>query len=505
MPSRREFLKMSAIAGAALTLPLDRIAALAGDLRVQPFQVPLAIPPVLKPVRSDGNRDYYVTTMRRARAEILPGKRTSIWGFDGHFPGPTIKARRGREIIIRRRNRLNVPATTHLHGGQVPSASDGHPSLLIRPGEAYDYVYPNLQEAATLWYHDHTCKETSRNNYMGLSGLYLIEDEAEAELNLPKGKYDVPLILQDRTFRKDGSLGFKDKTDDLFGDTYLVNGRPMPFLRVANRKYRFRILNGSHSRGYTLALASNEPLIQIGSDQGLLAAPHLAGSIPIWPSERVEIVIDFSKYPVGTKLVLQDLSDPADPSSGKPIMEFRVDRDEEDTSSLPPVLRTIERLLPDPNTVQREFVLSKDIETNKWVINGKPFDAGRIDIKPRLGDTEIWSFRNSSTSTHPMHVHLVRFQILDRSNLQLNPGELGWKDTVRVDPSATVRVIMKFDGFTGRYMYHCHNLAHEDHSMMGQMRVVAGDALSRERGDSFEGGYAGAAGASELGFRCRLR
>lgn len=497
-------MKMGAIGGAALALPLDRIAALAGEAGVRPFRVPLAIPPVLKPVRTGKNRDYYVTTMRRARAEILPGKRTPIWGFDGHYPGPTIKARRGREIIIRRKNDLSVPTTTHLHGGEVPSLSDGHPARLIAPGETYDFVYPNQQPTATLWYHDHAHHHTSRNNYMGLNGFYLIEDEEEEDLNLPKGKYDIPLVLQDRSFKPDGSFKFKDKIDDIFGDTYLVNGRPMPFLKVANRKYRFRILNGSHSRGYTLALDSGESLIQIGSDQGLLAAPYPVLSIPIWPSERTEIVIDFSRYPVGSTIVLQDLSDPNDPSSGKPIMQFRIAREEEDTSSLPPVLRPIERLLPGPDTVEREFVLSKDIETNRWVINGKAFDPDRIDIEPRLGDTEVWTFRNDSSAPHPMHVHLVRFQVLDRSNLQLSPGELGWKDTVRVDPSRTVRVIMRFEGFTGRYMFHCHNLAHEDHSMMGQMRVRPnGDSRERKKPE-FEGGYAGNASNADLEFICDL-
>ncbi|MGH2749120.1 MAG: multicopper oxidase domain-containing protein [Actinomycetota bacterium] len=501
MPSRRDFLKMSAVAGAGLALPLGKLAAVAGDSGVRPFRVPLAIPPVLKPVRRTKRRDYYETTMRAARVNVLPGKRTPVWAFDGHFPGPTFKVRRGREIIVRRRNELGVPLTTHLHGGEVPSLSDGHPSRVIGPGDAYDFVYPNAQEAATLWYHDHTCKKTTRNNHMGLSGFYLIEDEAEEELNLPKGKHDIPLILQDRSFKKDGSFKFKDKIDGLFGDTYLVNGRPMPFLKVANRKYRFRILNASPTRGYGLALDSGEPLIQIGSDQGLLAAPSPAPSIPLWPSERVEVVIDFSKYPVGSKIVLQDRADPTGVMDAKPIMQFEVAREEEDSSSLPPILRTIERLVPGADTVEREFLLEKDLDINRWVINGKPFDASRIDIRPRLGDTEVWTFINASDVTHPMHTHLVRFQILERSNLQLSPGEAGWKDTVRVDPSARVRVIMRFEGFTGRYMFHCHNLAHEDHSMMGQMLVVG---EGKERTPSFEGGYVSSASAPALGFRCDL-
>ncbi|MGH2808435.1 MAG: multicopper oxidase family protein, partial [Actinomycetota bacterium] len=352
-----------------------------------------------------------------------------------------------------------------------------------------------------LWYHDHLCKETSRNNYMGLSGLYIIEDPADRDLGLPSGRYDIPLVLQDRNFRADGSFAFKDRIDNLLGDTYLVNGRPMPYLEVANRRYRFRILNASHSRGYRLTLDTGEPLTQIGSDQGLLAAPAPAPAIPIWPAERVEIVVDFAKYPLGSKVVLQDLRDPTDPTSATPIMRFDVTRDEDDPSSLPAVLRQIERLVPGPETVEREFALSKN-DAGKWVINGKAFDAGRIDIEPRLGNTEIWTFVNQSFFTHPMHIHLVRFQVLERNNMEFDASDLGWKDTVRVDPSTRVRVIMRFEGFPGRYMFHCHNLAHEDHSMMGQMRVM-GDATTRYPSET--GSYVGSSSRVPLPYACDLK
>lgn len=471
MQSRRDFLKLALAGGAALALPRPAFALADGLVAVEPFQVPLRIPPVLKPTRSTGERDYFVTTMRPAVRRVLPGKRTPVWSFDGAFPGPTIKVKRGREAIVRRVNNLDVPVTIHLHGGRVPASSDGHPLDLIRPGRYKDYVYPNDQEAATLWYHDHTHHRSSRNVYKGLAGLYVIEDPDEDELGLPTGDYDVPLVLQDRKFRRNGSFKFKDSHDDVRGRVFLVNGRPMPFFEVANRKYRFRILNASNSRGYELGLSSGEPLIQVASDQGLLAAPTPSATIPLWTAERADVVIDFSKYPVGTRVVLGDRQDGGDPAGAAPLVAFDVVREETDDSSLPVMFRPIERILT--GTVEREFALEFDFDRQVWEINGKAFDPNRIDVKPRLGDTEIWTFRNLSNVTHPMHVHLVRFQILDRNNLPPSPNDMGWKDTVRVGESEVVRVAMTFEGHTGRYMFHCHNLAHEDHSMMGQMKVVA--------------------------------
>jgi spore coat protein A len=470
MQSRRDFLKLALAGGAALALPRPGVALAGPFAPPEPFGVPLRIPKVLTPVRSTDERDYFVTTMRAARARILPGKRTPVWSFDGAFPGPTIKVTRGREVVVRRINGLDVPVTIHLHGGRVPASSDGHPLDVIRPGSHKDYVYPNEQEAATLWYHDHTHHDASHNVHKGLAGLYVIEDPAEEELNLPRGEYDVPLVLQDRSFRRNGSFKFRDSHDDVRGRVFLVNGRPAPFFEVANRKYRFRILNASNSRGYELGLSSGEPLVQIASDQGLLSAPTPSATIPLWTAERAEVVVDFSKYPVGTRVILGDRQDPADPASATPLVAFDVTREETDDSSLPAMFRPIPRILM--GTVQREFELEFDFDTQMWEINGKTFDPRRIDVRPRLGDTEVWTFRNLSDVTHPMHVHLVRFQILDRDNLPPSPHDLGWKDTVRVGPSEVVRIAMTFEGHTGRYMFHCHNLAHEDHSMMGQMKVV---------------------------------
>lgn len=467
MVTRREFVKGAAVFATASLFRLDPSSAAS---RQRPFRMPLRIPPVAVPSRSDDGSDLYEVVMRRARVSLLSDKRTVAWTFDGAFPGPTIKATRGREVVVRRFNRLDVPSSVHLHGAKVAAHNDGHPTDVIDPGDVKEYSYPNDQPGATLWYHDHTHHHTSRNNYRGLSGLYIIEDPDEEELNLPKGKHDIPLVLQDRSFRADASFRFRSHHDSVTGNSILVNGRPAPFFKVANRRYRFRILNASNSRGYSLALDPTAPLIQIASDGGLLAAPAPTSELTLFPAERADVVIDFAQFPVGSSVLLQDV-DPADPSKKRAVLRFDISRGEPDPSSIPASLGPVERLVPDG--AQREFNLSLDVDRNRWVINGKIFNPDRIDVRPQAGATELWTFRNQSSTTHPMHIHLVQFQILQRSNMAVALGEAGWKDTVRVDPSATVQLAVRFPtGYSGRYMIHCHNLAHEDHSMMAQMLVA---------------------------------
>jgi spore coat protein A len=367
-----------------------------------------------------------------------------------------------------------VGTTVHLHGGHVAPTSDGHPTDLISPGRSKDYVYPNSQVASTLWYHDHAVHHTSENVYRGLAGAYLIRDGVEGQLNLPSGAYDVVCIVQDRSFNADGSLAFVDSHNAVLGDTIVVNGKPWPNFKVHARKYRLRFVNGSNTRDYELSLDSGKPLVQIGSDGGLLAAPHTTPSIRMVPGERVEVVVDFSQYTVGSKVVLKNLAGSSTDGTDK-IMRFEVFAlpPEPDASKVPSTLRSITRLTG--ASVTRDFTLSLNRTTGLWVINGKAFDPNPVDVRPKLDVAEIWKLTNSSGMAHPFHMHLAMFQVLDRDGdpNKVNAGEKGWKDTVRVGPGSTVRVITKFTGFTGKYVYHCHNLAHEDHDMMAQMEVVA--------------------------------
>src|SRR5262249_39278496 len=275
--TRRQLLKLGVLGGAGLLLPDKAYAQALHSPPVQPFANPLVIPPVLAPISSDDSRDYYEITMEQTQAEIIPGTLTTIWAYNGLYPGPTIKARSGRPIAIRQINQLPESMSIHLHGGHTPPSSDGHPYDLIPPGSDKQYDYPNNQRPCILWYHDHAVDYTGRHVYMGLAGFYILTDDLEDTLPLPTGDNDVPLLIQDRLFNADGALNYPldDQTilAGVLGDTILVNGVIQPYFEVGTRKVRFRIVNGSNTRFYRLALSSGDPLIQIGSDGGLLAQP----------------------------------------------------------------------------------------------------------------------------------------------------------------------------------------------------------------------------------------
>ncbi len=520
--TRRKFLKMGLMGTAGLALPLGMLqiplARLGASLAitspsVEPFTVPLPVPPVLEPVRTDGTTDYYEITQKAGMQEILPGLKTEVWGYDGIFPGPTMEARTGRKVVIRQKNELPVPVSVHLHGGRTPPESDGYPTDLIWPeghggssmpaghgsvgggSHVYkDYAYPNEHRAATLWYHDHRMDFTGPQVYKGLAGLYILRDEVEDELPLPAGEKEVPLVISDRTFREDGSFYYPSLDPTLteepgvlasatnavysgvFGDTVLVNGAPWPIMEVSNTKYRFRILNASNARAYELALdpppPGGEPLVQVGSDGGLLEAPVYHDSIVASPGERFDVVVDFARYPVGTEVTLKNVRGEGRTSD---VMRFVVARREKEESDVPDTLapETLapQEDLPNPDEaeVTRRFSFISGVLGAMSTINGKVFDPDRIDARPRLGSTEIWEI--SGDPAHPIHLHLVHFKVLSRDGGPPGPYDAGWKDTVFLE-GGTVRVIARFEGYQGKYVFHCHNLEHEDMMMMANFEVV---------------------------------
>jgi spore coat protein A, manganese oxidase len=492
MMTRRQMLRAGLLGASSLLLPTRRAAA--QSAMFAPFQVPLPIAPVLTPTSSTGKKggstgtDFYTITQQPADVQIIPGgPPTRIWGYNGLYPGPTIRAKRGRPVVVRQINNLPDPVVVHLHGAHTPPASDGFPIDFIQPGTYRDYTYPNDDErGATYWYHDHAMDITAHHVYAGLAGFYILEDDAEATLPLPKPPYDIPLVFQDRSFYPDGSLYYDSfDSNGFLGDHFLVNGAITPVLQVSRRKYRFRLLNGSNSRVYVFGLDNGRPLTQIASDGGLLGAPVQRDTIAMAPAERTEVVIDFAAYPVGTRVVLmnyleQDTGKYADVLNlgpGRPVMAFDVaynlGRRETDTSSVPGVLRPVQRLSEADATVHRRFEFGRS--NGAWVINGQLFDPERVDFRPRLGDIEVWELVNGSGGwVHPVHLHDLQWQILDRNGSPPAAHEAGFKDVFFLGANESVRVIGHFTGENnvGRYQFHCHNVEHEDMRMMSRWDVV---------------------------------
>lgn len=505
--TRREAIKLGLMGGGVLLSPFGfpGIAVAQLSPQIPRFQSPLRIPPVLQPIRSDETTDYYQIAVQKSWMEILPGLKTEIWSYNGITPGPTIRQKGGksseggRQSVVRFINQLGndtkgrpIETVTHLHGMASLPHYDGYAIDYIPPNYYKDYIYPN-DRAATLWYHDHTLDFTSRNVYMGLAGMYIVEDEYELNLGLPKGNYDVPLILQDKRLARNGNLIFDDNNQrSIYGDVILVNGVPWPYMQVANRKYRFRILNASGSRNYQLFLSGKQEAQTVGdkifviaSDAGLLAEPvELTApnqGLQIGMAERYDIIIDFSKYPIGSQVFLRNTGFTGtldNDTRTHTIMRFDVVREEPDNSVLPDKLRIVKSLLNQPIANTRTFRFVRN--NNQWKINNLTWDSKRVDANPKPGDIEIWNLVNPGSGwVHPVHIHLVDCQIIDRNGLKPRTYERGWKDVFMVGEFETVRVITQFrrregTDIIGKYMMHCHNIVHEDHAMMTQFEIGKG-------------------------------
>jgi spore coat protein A len=534
-------------AGGSFEGNLTTCAATTCPVIPTPFVDALPLPAVAQPVSGvAGDFATYNIAMREIQqtlhSELPP---TTVWGYgDGpsgaSYPGPTIENTRGKAITIHWINDLRdtslvgdplrtehyLPVDTcphgaedsaktvvHLHGGHVTSDVDGQPELTFLPGNQETYRYPNFQDAATLWYHDHALGITRLNVYMGLAGFYLVRDPVETALGLPSGEFEIPLAIQDRSFNVDGSLKYPTFWQDMFfGETMLVNGKVWPRHTVKQGQYRLRMVNGSNSRALTLQFcpgSNTSPCPTpatfqiIGLEGGLLPAPLPLTEITIGPAERADIVVDFAPYAAASSVYLVN-SAPA-PFPGSPgvgvlpdVMRFDVEGVAGFTDPLPGTLRSMEVLNEADATQFRTLELVKGpgdaCSPFAWEVvttdglNGAVLGSRWDDIteEPTLGDTEVWSFINRSGVMHPMHIHLVFFQVLDRETFTESGGlivpsgvkvpppahEMGWKDTVQVGPNEIVRVIMRFEDFPGLFPYHCHILEHEDHEMMRQMDVL---------------------------------
>jgi spore coat protein A, manganese oxidase len=502
----------------------------------------LPIPPILKPRWKDQFYTYYEVNMTEFKQSLHRELNdTTVWGYEGSYPGPTIEVKRGEIVFIKWINNLpdkhlfpvdytvhgahmdvpEVRTVVHVHGACVESESDGYPEAWFTKGfkqvgryfRKQVYRYDNCGHDSTLWYHDHALGITRLNVYAGLAGFYQIRDQHERLLNLPSGQYEIPLMIQDKTFNKDGSLYYPKQPvkpipeletsiiPEFVGDTIIVNGKVHPYLKVEPRKYRFRLLNASNTRFFRMKLDSEQLMYQIATDGGFIQHPIGVKEIMLAPAERVEVIIDFTNLEDKYIIMTNDAPAPFPTGNGNQInentgtvMQFRVilPLSSVDTSVIPaymmPVPKTSEQLA----SKVRYLTLNDNMDKygrEFMLLDNKQWDAP-ITENPKLGSTEIWCLINLTTDTHPIHLHLIDFQILDRRDFDVErykkekiihytgptippePQERGWKDTVRANPNQVTRIIMKFGPYTGLYVWHCHILEHEDYEMMRPYIVI---------------------------------
>jgi spore coat protein A len=514
---------------------------------------PLPVPKRLMPqTKNEDTVEYCVRMLeftQQMHSQLPP---TRLWGYEGQYPGPTIEALRGRSIVVQWENHLPsrhifdidprihgamppapaVRTVPHLHGSRSPSESDGLPENWFAPGQSARYHYPNSQPATALWYHDVAAGITRLNVYAGLSGFYLLRDNEERGMDLPSGDYEIPLLLQDRTLDDKGQLVYSPKFDDgqkapprfwgpeLFGDLPVVNGAIYPYLQVEPRRYRLRLLNGANSRFFNLFfnLAKSPTDIpslvafhQIGTDGGILPNPVALNKLLLAPAERADVIVDFSG--LEGKVVTLSNDAPA-PFPGWEIvnshhlalhelMQFRVTlpvSSKRISISMPPP-RPLPRLDETTSIATRDFVLSERMDAQGRSlgeqINGKGHDDPITEVV-KLGSTEKWRFINTTEYAHPMHLHLVQFQILQRHGFDPvafrngtlefvgtprlpAANEAGWKDTAVVNSREVLTIIVRFEGYAGRYAFHSSLLEHEDKDMMRPYEIVFDESKSPKR------------------------
>jgi blue copper oxidase len=461
------------------------------------------------------------TPVWRYQPLVREGSAESVQVLSGSYLGPIFRVKKGQRVQIRLKNELPDPTIIHWHGLLIPEEMDGHPRYAIAPGESFEYDFQVINRAGMYWFHPHPHQLTAPQVYYGLAGLFIVSDDEEAALGLPAGEYELPLVIQDRTFDSQNQMvylanGRMDQIIGFLGDTILVNGAPNAALDVKASAYRLRLLNGSNSRIYKLAWQDGTPLTVIATDGGLLEAPVTRDYITLAPGERVELWADLSGR-TGSEMRLVSLPFSGFSSGGEgmmggggrmggsslpngapfDILSLKIGEKGADVLPLPVRLTTIARHRVEEAANQnnpRSFTLAMQGMTH--TINGRVFemDAVARDEIVGLGNLEIWEFANlegggggmgmgmmNMAMPHPMHVHGVQFQVLGRqlargsesAYQELSAGFVddGWKDTVLVMPGEKVQLLVRFENYAGTFLYHCHNLEHEDAGMMRNYRI----------------------------------
>jgi len=579
--TRRDVLKMGAMAGASIMFPdlssaqtpntrvpvpggikyhghvsrpVAGQAGLSGSTLAQ-FVDALPIPSVIRPQAGVVTNISMRQFTQKLHRDLPP---TTLWGYNGLYPGPTFEVRKGVAVQVKWRDtqlptqhflpvdptihgaeadKPSVRNIVHLHGAKVLPENDGYPEAWFTPDGQHGpllfnpnpFIYPNDQQAAHLWYHDHALGVTRLNFYTGLQGNYFLRDSVEDALNIPKGQFEIPLLMQDRLFNPDGSLLYPVADGgthqfwipEFFGDTMLVNGKVWPFLDVEPRRYRFRMINACNARFLNMRLVRTDsnglshgmagPQFNIiGTDGGLLPHPVALTILLQAPAERFDVILDFTGK-AGQFFVLKNDGPAPFPGGGEvvptEIMMFRVVKplSSHDTTTIPQNLNpTPMNLSPRSARQSRNLVLTElDRASDGFPIIGlldnKNWDDP-VTENPKAGSTEIWNLINDTGDGHPKHIHLVQFQVLSRQSFDQdtfdNTGQLvftappqppnpeeknAYKDTVKALPGTVTKLIMKFDlpagthvspGQRFRYVWHCHILEHEDNEMMRPYDVV---------------------------------
>ncbi len=427
----------------------------------------LKIPSMLE---RDDEEGVYIVRAQKGKTEIFDGIETTTYGYNGAFLGPMLRLEKGETVKIKTINELDEDTTFHWHGLEVPADADGGPHDVIKPGEEKIIEFKVVQEAATLWFHPHPKGKTAEQVYNGLAGLLYIEDDNSTSLGLPTdyGKNDIPLIFQDKIFDDKKQLNFSSakNEDGTIGDTLLINGTLNPKLTVNKEKIRLRLLNGSNARNFTFKLNTGNFFIQIATDGGYLNEPVNLKEVTLTPSERAEIVIDFSQLNTENDLALIN-------EDGSVLLPFEVSEQSGAISRIPGEMN-------DFSLTEKEkgLPVTKKIELfgmmDMVAINGKKFDPERIDFTQQQGVTEVWEIYNKPDMMggmiHPFHIHGTQFKIISRDGEEPPENERGWKDTISIKPDERVKIAIQFK-HKGVYMFHCHILEHEDNGMMGQILV----------------------------------